>query len=146
MHILSRPNIGCNTDCMLWWAHASKYLSGWGKKQRSRPWYDSQPFLDGDMNRWKIIRSEQDKYAFICMFRTDKAKECQAKQESQFMMSLCQGVSSFNVSMLTSSSERWSSLWNESELQKTIHLTSCSLVKSQLSTLEWGKSGKSDLF
>ena len=125
---------------MFWWAQASKYLSNRGKKQRSRPWYDSQPFLDGDMNRWKIIRSDQDKYAFICMFRTDKAKECQAKQESQFMMSLCQDVSSFNVSMLTSSSERWSSLWNESELQKTIHLTSCSLVKSQLSTLEWGKS------
>ena len=56
------------------------------------------------MNRWKIIRSEQDKYAFICMFRADKARN--AEQESQFMMSPCQDVSSFNVSMLTSSLER----------------------------------------
>ena len=65
------------------------------------------------------------------MFRTDKAKECQAKQESQFMMSLCQDVSSFNVSMLTSSSKRWSSLWNESELRRpsisqVVHLSSLS--------------------
>ena len=67
------------------------------------------------MNRWKIIRSDLDKYAFICMFKTDNARN--SKQESQFMMSMCQEVSSFNVSMLTSSLERdGDSLWNESEL------------------------------
>ena len=100
------------------------------EKQRSRPWYDSQPFLDGDMNRWKIIRSVQDKYAFICMFRTDKAKECQAKQESQFMMSLCQGVSSFNVSMLTSSSDGaisgMSQNFRRPSISQVVHLSSLS--------------------
>ena len=91
------------------------------------------------MNRWKIIRSDQDKYAFICMFKTDNARN--SKQESQFMMSMCQEVSSFNVSMLTSSLERWRLSLEWVRTLKTIHLTSCSLVKSSLTTLEWGKSG-----
>ena len=58
------------------------------------------------------------------MFKTDKARN--AEQESIFMMSLCQDVSSSNVSMLTTRCERETpSLHGMSITFKTLYLFNC---------------------